>query len=211
MIPALITFLLSKGLPLIANAVFAKGKEFFEEKIGVKFDQDMTDDDLSKVRQYEMEHEEELARLKLEDNRISADLEKAYLGDIQSARSMQTAALQQGDTFSKRFIYYFAIFWTVCAIAYVFAVTFFKINPDSIRFADTTLGFLLGTVMSTIVNFFYGSSRSSQHKDEVIKDAVQQNKSVNQEPIATTTSISIDDETRNRATAQVTQYERAGG
>lgn len=93
---------------------------------------------------------------------------KAELADISSARDMQKEALRQDDKFAKRFIYYFATFITVTTIAYVFVITFATIPEPNIRFADTVLGFLLGTLLATIINFFFGSSHGSETKTNII-------------------------------------------
>ena len=95
--------------------------------------------------------------------------EKMYLEDKQSARQMQIQALKQEDKFSKRFIYYYAILWTILAGGYVIGITFFEIPQQNIRFADTTLGFFLGTIIASIITFFYGSSLGSKEKTEILK------------------------------------------
>ena len=95
--------------------------------------------------------------------------EKMYLEDKQSARQMQIQALKQQDKFSKRFIYYYAILWTLIAGGYVVGITFFEIPQQNIRFADTTLGFFLGTIIASIITFFYGSSLGSKEKTEILK------------------------------------------
>ena len=46
-IPALIAPLLAQGLGLISNAVLAKGKEWVEEKTGVKLDQPLSAEDMN--------------------------------------------------------------------------------------------------------------------------------------------------------------------
>ena len=97
-----------------------------------------------------------------------ADLEKAYLADIDSARKMQIAALQQEDQFSKRFVYYFAIGWSAFAMFYFTLVTFSNVPPTGVRVSDTILGVLIGTVLSGFFGFFYGSSFSSRGKDLTI-------------------------------------------
>ena len=173
-IPAILLPLLSQGLNLLGNAVLAKGKGWVEEKTGIKLDQPLSAEDTLKLRQFEMDHQEELLKLRHEENKLDAELEKAYLEDKQSARNMQIAALQQNDIFSKRFIYYFAIGWSLASASYIAAITFGNIPADNIRFADTILGFLLGTLISTIVQFFYGSSSSSRNKDESIKSMISE-------------------------------------
>ena len=99
-----------------------------------------------------MAQESELIRLAYEDRK--------------DARQMQVAALQQKDRFSKRFIYYFALAWSLFAMLYVAAITFFPIPESSVRFADTVLGFLLGTCVAGIIQFFFGSSEGNERRAE---------------------------------------------
>jgi hypothetical protein len=167
--------LISKGLDLVGNAALAKGKSWIKNKTGVDLDQEkLSDADYLKLKQFEMDHEEELIRLRQEDDKLAKSIKEMYIQDTQSARSMQTKALEQDDKFSKRFIYWFACVWSLFAILYVAAITFCSIPDANIRFADTILGFLLGTIVSQIIAFFYGSSKSSQGKDEV-KDELLRN------------------------------------
>ncbi len=72
-IPALLAPLLSQGLSLIGNAVMAKGKDWVEDKTGVKLDGPLSDADATKLRQYEMDHEEELLRLRIEEKKLGID------------------------------------------------------------------------------------------------------------------------------------------
>ena len=72
-IPALIAPLLAQGLNLIGNAVMAKGKEWVEEKVGVKLDQPLSAEDTLRLRQFEMEHQEELLRLRIEEKKLGID------------------------------------------------------------------------------------------------------------------------------------------
>lgn len=72
-IPALLAPLLSQGLSLIGNAVMAKGKDWVEEKTGVKIEPNMSDKDLLTLKQYEMDHQEELLRLRIEEKKLGID------------------------------------------------------------------------------------------------------------------------------------------
>jgi hypothetical protein len=74
--------------------------------------------------------------------------------------------------FNRRFLAYFAVGLVLLAMTYVFMVTFLDVPEKNVRFADTVLGFLLGTVIATPLAFYYGSSKSSQAKDEVIAQAM---------------------------------------
>lgn len=98
------------------------------------------------------------------------ELEKLAYGDIANARQMQVVALQQDDLFSKRFVYYFASFWSVASVLYIGCITFGTIPPDNVRFADTCLGFVLGTLVATIIAYFFGSTRGSEHKNTTIAE-----------------------------------------
>ena len=79
------------------------------------------------------------------------------LKDKADARFLQKKTLVQGDLFSKRFIYIFAWFWSAVASIFIFLIVLYPIPAANVRFADTVLGFILGTVIATILQFFYGS------------------------------------------------------
>jgi membrane protein required for beta-lactamase induction len=88
--------------------------------------------------------------------------------DRDSARHMQETALNQEDKFAKHFIYWFAWFWSVGSMAYFFAITFGTVPASGKDFGNIILGFLLGTAVATIISFFYGSSKSSKDKSDVM-------------------------------------------
>ena len=144
--------LAANGLGIVADAVTKKGKEFVEEKLGIELTPDPSPEAVENWKRAVMEHEKELIAM-------------AY-GDTANARAMQVAALEQDDLFSKRFIYIFATFWSLFAAGYIAFITFGHIPEDNQRFADTILGFLLGTVVATILQFFFGSSMGSKKKDK---------------------------------------------
>ena len=148
----LLATLASNGLGMVADAVTKKGKEFVEEKLGIDLTQDPTPETVANWKLAAQQHEKELIQM-------------AY-GDTANARNMQVEALRQDDLFSKRFIYIFATFWSIFAASYIGFITFGHIPEDNQRFADTILGFLLGTVVATILQFFFGSSMGSKEKDK---------------------------------------------
>jgi hypothetical protein len=106
---------------------------------------------------------------------LDMEYAKLHLENVKGARDMQNNALNQSDVFSKRFVYYFAAFWSVFAVVYISAITFATIPEQNIRFADTIIGFLLGTVVATILNFFYGTSKSSQDKTDKLAEMARAN------------------------------------
>lgn len=97
---------------------------------------------------------------------IDLDKIKAAHANTADARAMQVAALNQSDVFAKRFTMYLTTFWSVCAAFYIGFITFGVIPDNNVRFADTILGFILGTVIATMLNFWFGSSIGSKEKDK---------------------------------------------
>ena len=154
LLAGIVSSLIQNNLPKVAQAVVDKGLDYVQEKTGVTLKADMTPEEVGALREAAQKHEE----FKIEQaNKNTAD-----------ARAMQVAALNQEDKFSKRFVMYLATFWSLTAVAYIFLITFTNIPEINIRFADTILGFLLGTVVATILNFFLGSSAGSKEKTEAL-------------------------------------------
>jgi len=75
---------------------------------------------------------------------------------------------------SKDFQLWLAGYWSVISSVYIFAITFGTVPQPNVRFADTIIGFLLGTVIGAIFAFFYGTTVGSAAKNETIKSAVEQ-------------------------------------
>jgi hypothetical protein len=158
LISGIVSMLIQNNLPKVAQAVVDKGVDYVQEKTGIELRPEMPTEELAALRERAMQNEEfriEAARKNTAD-----------------ARAMQVAALGQDDKFSKRFVYYLAAFWSVGAAVYIGFVTFGTIPAANVRFADTILGFLLGTVVATILNFFLGSSEGSKDKTAALKEAI---------------------------------------
>jgi len=157
-IAGIVSTLISNNLPKVAQAVVDKGLDYVQEKTGVEIKPDMSAEEISKLKEAANKHEE----FKIEQANKNTD----------SARSTQIAALNQDDVFSKRFVMYFAIGWSLVSAAYIGFITFGNIPTANVRFADTILGFILGTLIATIINFFYGSAHGSTDKQETIKEVL---------------------------------------
>ena len=68
-----------------------------------------------------------------------------------------------------KFVNILTIVWTVFSMLYLSAVTFFVVPDGNNRNVDLILGFLIGTAISSLLNFHFGSSRSSVNKDKQIE------------------------------------------
>jgi len=157
------SLLTSVGVDLVGRLIDSgedKAIEFVKDKTGI---------DLSKKSELSKDEIEKLKKFENENKKLILEKTKMFLKDMENARNMQVVALNQDDLFSKRFIYYFAMVWSVFAMLYMTAITFYDIPKDSIRFADTIQGFLLGTIVAQIIAFFYGSSIGSKQKTEALE------------------------------------------
>ena len=140
------------GMPLVKKGVKALTGIDLESK-------ELTAEDKQKI----MDSQIEIMKIDFEKLKLEYQ-------NTNDARDMQKVALQQDDTFSKRYVYYLATFWSFVAVGYIFLITFLTIPETNVRFADTTLGFLLGTIVATIINYFFGSSKSSSDKNQLLKE-----------------------------------------
>jgi hypothetical protein len=86
--------------------------------------------------------------------------------DRKNAREMAMLAIQSEDPFVRRFTYYFIGSWSIFAMTIIPFIIFGNIPEDNVRFADTIIGFLLGTVVASMFSFLLGSSFGSRQKDK---------------------------------------------
>ena len=154
--------LLGNIAPTLATAVAGPAGGLVVSAIASKLGVTDTVDAVAKAIAGDPEAALKLAQIDLE--KIKADY-----ANTADARAMQVAALNQTDVFSKRFTMYLTSFWSVAAAIYVGFITFTVIPDKNVRFADTILGFILGTVIATMLNFWFGSSDGSKKKTEVLE------------------------------------------
>ena len=154
--------LLGNIAPALATAVAGPLGGFAVSAIASKLGVADTVEAVTKAISADPDAALKLAQIDLETMKV----EQANTAD---ARAMQVAALQQSDVFSKRFPMYLTAFWSLCAAVYIGFITFSIIPDPNVRFADTILGFILGTVIATMLNFWFGSSIGSKEKGEALR------------------------------------------
>lgn len=178
-IAGLVSMFASKGLDLLAGtaeAVTEKGvdklTDFIKDKTGLDIKEklvkkeDLTPEEIQALKELEYKNEEQLRQIKLEYYKLD-------LQDRADARKLQEKALEQNDIFSKRFLYYYAAAATTLSFTYIFLITFMVIPESNLRFADTILGVVIGTIISTITQFFFGSSAGSKSKETSITETLK--------------------------------------
>ena len=175
MIP-IVGALLGQGLNLVANAVMAKGKDWVENKLGVELKPDMTGEDYAKLQIATMQHEEELLKLKLEDNKLDLQELDMRLKDTDSARNRETqiATSEKAPLLNKVVTPVLAL--GVTALTFIlFGILLFDDSPVEPSRKDI-LVYVLGalTAISTqVISYYFGSSVGSKDKsaqlDKVLK------------------------------------------
>lgn len=168
--------LLANGLGLVANAVLAKGKKVVEDKLGVELKPDMSSEDLARVQMAAMEHEEELLRIKLEENKLDLQELELYLKDTDSARDreIQIATSDKAPLLNKIITPVLAL--GVISLTFIlFGVVMFDNNPvDSTR--KDILIYILGVlsaISTQIVSYYFGSSQGSKDKADQLKQVLK--------------------------------------
>ena len=153
-VASIVSGLIANGLPKVADAVIEKGVDYVQDKMGItlKPEGEATKEDYAKIQEEANRHEEFMAENDLKN--------------MQGARAMQEKAMDSDDPLVRRFVYYFVTFWSILSAAYIGFITFGEIPESNIRFADTILGFVLGTMVASMFQFLLGSSLGSRKKDE---------------------------------------------
>ena len=180
MIPAallpIIQPLLSNGLNLVANAVMAKGKKVVEEKLGVELKPDMSPDDLAKLQMAQMEHEEELMRLRIEEDKLDLAELELRLKDVDSARDreVQIVTSDKAPLLNKIVTPVLALS-ILCLTFVLFGIVMFDSTPVEASRKDILIYVLgvLSAIATQIVSYYFGSSQGSKDKSDALKEALK--------------------------------------
>lgn len=157
MLPAVMSIvsgLIANNMPKVADAVIEKGVDYVQEKMGItlKPEHEATPADYAKWNAEAAKHEEFMAELD----------EKSR----QRATDMQLKAMESDDPFVRRFLYYFIGLWSAFSVIFIPCLIWVPIPENNTRFADTILGYVLGTVITGMFAFLLGSSQGSRNKDK---------------------------------------------
>ena len=154
LVASIVSNLISNGMHKVADAVIEKGVDAVQDKLGIELKPEGQADAAynDKLKAEAMKHEEFMAELD----------EKSR----QRATDMQMAAMKSDDPLVRRFIYYFIAVWSVFAIAFIPSLIWAPIPESGTRYADTILGYVMGTIVTSMFAFLLGSSQGSRMKDD---------------------------------------------
>jgi hypothetical protein len=168
--------LLANGLGLVANAVLAKGKKVVEDKLGVELKPDMSADEIIALKTAEMEHEEELLRLRLEENKLDLAELEVRLKDVDSARDREVAIATSDKVPLINKIVTPVLALSILILTFtLFGVVMFDNNPVDSSRKDILIYILgvLSAISTQIVSYYFGSSQGSKDKAEQLKGAIK--------------------------------------
>lgn len=166
----IVASLFASGLNLLGNAVMAKGQEVIEEKLGVKLDEPKTAEDVLRLKQLEVDHEEFLIEAGIRQKEQELEEIRLDNANTDSARKMnseiQTSA--NSSDLAKNAAYY--LDFLVVGSTVLLGILLFVVGlpPQNKDIAQIIFGSLL-TLSGTIINFHRGTSSSNHGKDETIK------------------------------------------
>ena len=172
----IIQSLLSNGLGLVANAVMAKGQQFVEDKLGVKLAPNMTPEQVAELKIKEMEHEEELMRLRLEEGKLGLEELGIRIKDVGSARDREVQIATNKDAPLLNKIVTPLLALSLLLITFMlFGVVMFQSDPVDSSRKDILIYILgvLSAISTQIVSYYFGSSQGSKDKSEALERAIK--------------------------------------
>lgn len=156
MLPALLAPLLStlasKGMSLLSGAIMSKGKEFVEDKLGVKIPDDpaeLTPELVKQLKELEMEHEEFLLEIQVKKAEISLKLEEV----AQEAVTKRWEADMLSDSWLSKNIRPMALVHTLVVFDLLLLAALFKVEV-----ADSYLSLIKELLLLMVGAYFVGRS-----------------------------------------------------
>jgi hypothetical protein len=144
--------------------------------LGVELKPDMSSEDLAKVQIAQMEHEEELLRLRIEEDKLDLAELELRLKDTDSAREreVQISTSDKAPLLNKIVTPVLAL--SILLLTFVlFGVVMFDDTPVEASRKDILIYILgvLSAIASQIVSYYFGSSQSSKDKTDALKEAIK--------------------------------------
>jgi hypothetical protein len=136
----------------------------------------MSSEDLAKVQIAQMEHEEELLRLRIEEDKLDLAELELRLKDTDSAREreVQISTSDKAPLLNKIVTPVLAL--SILLLTFVlFGVVMFDDTPVEASRKDILIYILgvLSAIASQIVSYYFGSSQSSKDKTDALKEAIK--------------------------------------
>lgn len=160
MVMSIVSGLIDKGLPKVADAVIEKGVDYVQDKMGIQLkpESELTDADVAALKERAMQHEEFMAEAQLKEMQSARDREIKLATDpnVHPLIKLVTPILALG-TVGFSFILFVLFFF----------VEITQSNKDILIYI---LGSLNGA-MVMVLGYYFGSSMGSKEKDSKLAGA----------------------------------------
>ncbi|WP_127343086.1 hypothetical protein [Ancylomarina longa] len=125
-------------------------------------------DAIVKLKELEMKHREKLQRLSLEIARVDFERDQAYLSDKVSARSREVEITKATG---HRDVNLYILAWTVVAAFFILTgILIYKpLSQDASGYINQLFG-AMATGFGLVLSYFFGSSRSSAVKQDMLHE-----------------------------------------
>jgi hypothetical protein len=155
---SIVSGLIDRGLPKVADVVMEKGVEYAEEKLGVKLkpEDQMTDDDVKCLQEAAMKHEEFMAEIDAKDR---ADARN---------REIQIATNDKAPYINKVVTPFLALGVVGLSFVLFTILIFVDVKPEAKDILIYILG-VLSAAVTQILSYYFGSSQGSKDKSEEAK------------------------------------------
>jgi hypothetical protein len=155
---SIVSGLIEKGLPKVADAVMEKGVDYVEQKMGVKLkpEDQLTDDDVKSLQEAAMKHEEFMAEIDAKDR------------DSARNREIEIATSEKAPYINKVVTPFLAL--GVVGLSFIlFAILIFvDVKTEAKDILIYILG-VLSAAVTQILSYYFGSSQGSKDKSEEAK------------------------------------------
>ena len=128
---------------------------------------ELSSDDIDTLRKFETENASNLV-----DFIRLADM-VGYEAQHQHKINSLMDSLNDKNSLQSTFSYWFGAIVVLLSFIYIFCITWIEVPTANVRFSDTILGVLIGSIISVVMNYFFGSSinkKAMARRQEPIAD-----------------------------------------
>lgn len=159
---SIVSGLIEKGLPKVADAVMEKGVDYVQDKLGIELkpENEMTDDDVARLKERAMQHEEFMAEIDARDR------------DSARNREIEIATSEKAPMINKVVTPLLALGVVGLSFVLFSILIFVQVKPEAKDILIYILG-VLSAAVTQILSYYFGSSQGSKDKEQQLKEAMK--------------------------------------
>lgn len=154
LVMSIVSGLINKGLPKVADAVIEKGVDYVQDKMGVQLkpESELTDDDVKDLEARAMQHEEFMAEVQGKEMANARD------------REIKLATDPNVHPLVKLVVPILALGTVGFSFLLFAALIFIEVKPESREILIYVLG-AVNSATAMVLGYYFGSSLGSKEKD----------------------------------------------